>query len=944
MTIARDDLEGGAGVDQGSSPLLGREAERARLAQLLTDVAAGRSAALCLYGQRGIGKSALLEDAVGRAGTFRVLRVRGLATERDLPYAGLHQLCTPLMNELHRLEPRQLAALSAAFGETTEQPPDRLLVSLAMLNLLNQIAAVRPVCCVVDDAHLLDAASLLVLAFVARRAEGSPRLVLFAEDEQSRRTELEGLPETQLGPMASDDARTALSTMAPQGIDPAVIERVLLEARGNAQALADAFAGITAAELAGGFAIPAPRPDDRTQDHRSAQRILHLPDSARTLLLVAASEPTGNPTVVWRAAVLLGIEIEAAEALEAEDLLTFGPRVLFNHPQFRAAVYAAANRAERQSVHRALAEATNVADVDRRTWHLALSISGFDERIAGDLERHAPAAQARGGAAAHGAFLEKAALLSADPESRAQRSLVAAAAKQMAGDMDAALRLLAIAEIAAPDKPLEARITLQRARIAFTARRDHSAPGQLLDAAERLAPHWPILARQAHLEALVASMATGRFGGSPTTTEIARTARAVAARESDQMVDLLLQALATRVLDGYVAAVPLLRRAVDAFGPGIGSPVAEGWRWLAGFIAADLWDERAWNRVSGEREGTSFGERSEAEPDFQRPDHAFAQASLADLYHGHFERAQAILVEADAHIQGVGVAPVLSPSVLLAAWQGKADILKERLPVARRHARHRGDDRGLAAVSLAEAVLYNGLGYYDKAIVAVQHAAESDQLVLAGWALPELVEAATRSGQYEKAAAALDHLRARAQATDTDWGLGLYAVSAAHLAESRVAEELYREAIDQLSRTEMRLHLGRAHLVYGEWLRRQNRRVAAREELRSAMELFVTIGADAFAGRARSELLATGERARARRPGTARKLTPQEHRIAYLACDGLTNPEIGSELFISPRTVEYHLGNVFGKLAISSRTELHLVLERTAPPSRQVLPWAVRPS
>ncbi|MGI5187561.1 AAA family ATPase [Promicromonospora sp. CA-289599] len=932
------------GADQGASRLLGREAERARLAQLLTDVANGGSSALCIYGQRGAGRSALLDDVAARASDFRVVRVRGLATEQDLPYAGLHQLCAPLFREPHRLESRQLAALNAAFGESAEQPADRFLVSLAVLNLITQVAAVQPVCCVVDDAHLLDGESLLVLAFVARRAESGARLIVFSEDERRRRTELEGLPEMPLVPITSDDARTALVAAAPRGIDRAVIERVLLEARGNVRALTDAFAGITAAELAGGFAVPTPRPDGRGKEHQVAQRVLRLPDAARRLLLVAASEPTGNPTVVWRAAAVLGVGAEAGEIIEVEDLLTFGPRVLFKHPHLRAVVYSLAARAERQSVHRALAEATTGAtEVDRRTWHRALSTSGLDDRVAEDLERYAPAARVRGGLAARAAFLEKAAMLSTDPEARARRALIAAAAKHLAGGTDAALQLLAIAQTVAPDEPREALIALQRARIAFTARRGNAAPGLLLDAAERLGRHRPVLARQAHLEALVATMATGRLATAPAGAEVARLARAQARKGSTDPVDLLLQALATRVLHGYVPAVPLLREAVRAVGSGPGSPAAEGWRWLAGFIAADLWDVGAWDGVAGESEEHAAAEQHRPEMEFQRPDHVLAQAALAEVYRGDFERAQATLAGAEGYTEDVGVAPVLTPSVLLAAWRGKADLLEDQAQIVRRCARLRGDERGLAAVSLAEAILYNGLGRYERAADAVRDAVESDQIVLAGWALPELVEAAARSGRHEQGAAALALLADRTQAAGTDWGAGVYAASAALLTEDLAdAEVFYQEAVDRLSRTGMRVHLGRAQLVYGEWLRRRNRRVDAREMLRQAMGLFDGVGADAFADRARRELLATSERARPRRPGAARTLTPQEYRIAHLARNGLTNPEIGAELFISPRTVEYHLGNVFGKLAITSRTELHLVLERTAPPRPWALPRTTR--
>jgi DNA-binding CsgD family transcriptional regulator len=925
--------------DPGQLP--GRAVERARLDRLLADGAVGRPSALRLLGEPGVGKTALIDYASSQATGYRALRVHGVAAEHEMPYAGLHLLCAPLLDEIHVLDAFQRDVLTCAVGSTAGATPDCFHVSLATLHLLTRLAATQPVCCIVDDAHWLDRATARVLAFVARRVRCDALVILLAERTQNQLSELDGVPEMRLGPLPSADARSLLASTAPAAIDPVVIERILIETRGIPRELVDAFDGTSAAEVAGGYAIPAPRRALRDVHHDGLRAAEQLPANPRRLLLAAAAEPTGDATVARRAAVGLNIAASAAEDLEARGLLTFGPRILFTCPALRSAVYAAAPHAERRAIHRALADAFDAeADSDRRTWHLALATSGLDDGLADELERVAPRARARGGLAAYAAFVEKAALLTADPARRAQRALVAAAAKHDVGAPDEAERLLALAESTPTDDARMARAALERARIAFAARRDKAGPRLLFDAARRIDRYAPAEAREAYLEALMAAtFAVHSDTTTPALADVAWAAWAAATDGPAQPTDLLLEGLTIRVLDSYALAVVPLTRALTQFQDAELDSATAGWLWLATCVAADLWDAPAWAALSSRlTHGASSSAATMAA-------HACAHRVVFDVYRGQFDAARAGLREAAT--RGANAAPLTYPALLLAAWQGREEMLRHPLPSARRDARDRGDAMTLAAADLATAVLHNSLGQYDQAVTAAQEAAEFTGLAVSGWALVELVEAAARSGAHDTAARAVSRLGERTEAAGTDWALGVQALARALVTDDRGAESLYEEAIDRLARAGIRIHLGRAQLLYGEWLRRQDRRLDARVPLAAARELFAAIGARAFADRAHRELLATGERARKRTVDTERQLTPQEIRIAYLARDGLTNPEIGGRLIVSPRTVEYHLHKVFGKLGITSRTELHLVLtgvaeaDRAQPDVRAARPGAV---
>jgi DNA-binding CsgD family transcriptional regulator len=878
---------------------------------------------LVLRGEAGVGKSALLGYAAERAQGCRLVRAAGVESEMELPFAGLHQLCAPLLDGLERLPPPQREALATAAGLSLGVRPDRFLVGLAVLSLLSDAAEQQPLLCLIDDAQWLDQSSAQVLAFVARRLEAESVVFVFAERDASELDALAGLPELLLEGLPDADARQLLASMIGGPLDERVVERIVAETRGNPLALLELPQGLSPAELAG-FGLSAAQPLPGRIEQRFRERVEQLPADSQRLLLAAAAEPIGDPTLLWRAADRLGIPPEAAEPAETTGLLTLRTRVAFRHPLLRSAIYRAASGEERRSVHRALASATDPeVDPDRRAWHRAQAAAGPDEDVAEELERSAGRAHARGGLAAAAAFLERAAALSPEPARRAERALNAAQAKHDAGAPDAALRLLASAEMGALDEFQRARLERLRAQLAFTLRRGNDAPPLLLTAAKRLAPLDARLARETYLEALAAAIFAGRLSGSTGVREAAEAARAAPpAPNPSRTIDLLLDGLATRFTDGYAASVPPLRESLRAARRDDGRTDDDmRWLWLACRIAPDLWDDETWHELT------------ERHVRLARAAGALTLLPLAVTYRagvhvhaGEFDDASALIEEADAIAEATGSARLSYTSLVVAAWRGQEEQAMKLIQDGRRDATSRGEGRAIALAEYATAVLCNGLGHYPAALAAARRACEHDDLNLFAWALIELVEAAARSGEPDLAAGACAQLCERTRLGGTEWALGIEARSRALLSERQQAQDLYREAIERLGRSRIKVHLARAHLLYGEWLRRENRRADARQPLRSAHELFATMGAEAFAHRAERELLATGEKARKRTDDTRAQLTAQETQIAQLAREGYSNPEIGAQLFISPRTVEYHLHKVFTKLSIGSRSELTLAL------------------
>ena len=897
--------------------LRGRRTECEALERLLARAQEGHSGVVVLRGEPGVGKTALLDHLTRHAAGFRVLRAAGAEFEMELAFAGVHQLCAPLLDEITRLPDPQRNALRVAFGGQGGDVPDRFLVGLAILSLLAEAAEARPLLCLIDDVQWVDQFSAQLLQFVGRRLLAEPIVMAFAMREPVDSARLAGLPQLIVEGLADDDARELLNLAMPGRIDERVRERILAEARGNPLAVLELPRGLTPAELAGGFGLLDSRPLVDHIERSFHRRFEALPAEARLLLVTAAAESMGDVTLVRRAAEHLEIGVDAYAPAESARLVEFGARVRFRHPLMRSAVYWSALPAERRNVHRALAAATDpTTDPDRQAWHRAHATAGLDEAVAEELERSAARAQRRGGAAAAAAFLDQAAGLTPDPARRGARALAAAEAKLEAAAPEAAQTLLATAELSPLDDLQRARVQRLQAQVTFVLARDSDAPSLLLAAARRLAPIDSALALETCLEALAATTFAGRPGDARELVDVTKAARAARlASGPPGALDFLLEGLATRYAEGYAASAPALRAALEAFRAD--QAYSNRWLWVACRVAADLWDDDAWRELSerGLRAARDAGALTAL------PLLASYRAG-AGLHAGAFSVAAVLMDESDAITQVTGTAGMIHAKPLLAAWRGNEEEALGLIAIARQHASARGPGMAQSMIDGAAAVLLNGLRRYSEALAAAQRACAHHELGLYGQALPELVEAAVHSGRPELGVPVLERLAVRARASGTDWALGLEARSRALLTDDPSAEALYEEAINRLSRGNVAPHLARARLVYGEWLRRENRRVDARAQLRSAHELFAEMGADAFAERARRELAATGEKVRTRTVDTLDELTSQEIQVARLASDGLTNPEIAAQLFLSPRTVEYHLHKVFTKLSISSRKEL----------------------
>jgi DNA-binding CsgD family transcriptional regulator len=899
--------------------LLGRQHEGKVLVGLLDGARVGNGGVFVVHGEPGVGKTALLEYAVEAGRELRIARTGGVEGEMEFPYAAVQQLSSPFLDLRERLPPPQSDALGVAFGLSAGPAPNPFLVGLAVLGLLSEAAEKQPLLCCVDDAQWLDRASARALAFVARRLLAEKIALLFATRERGGM--LAGLPELHVKPLGHRYARALLESALTVRLDERVLDRIVAETRGNPLALLELPRGLTPTELAGGFALPVAAPLSASIEESFMRRFATLPDDARRLLLVAAADPVGDPALLWRAAERLGIPDSAGHTVESEDLLATSPRVVFRHPLVRSAVYGAAGRKERREVHRALADSTDpVSDPDRRAWHRAQAAAMPDEEVAGELERSAVRAQARGGFAAAAAFLERAAALTPEARHRAKRALAAAQLKFQAGALDDALGLLSTAESGLLSTLERARVGLVRAQIAFVTSRGNDAAPLLLEAADRLADLDPVVARETYLEALVAAGFAGRLASAGASAlEVARAARAAPpAPRTPRGIDLLLDGLATLFSDDYEAAVPILRRAQSAFATDLPATEDLRWGWVATVVSVHLWDDERWDTLS-ERH-VRLARETGALADLQL---ALSQRISMHLFAGELSIAASLVEELQATTEAIGGALAPYGRVGLLALRGREADAASLIDRSRVEVTRRGEGIGISVVEWAKAVLYNGLGRYEEARNSASRIAEHPQdLAPSNWHMPELIEAAARAGTPELATHAHRRLVAMTRASGTDWALGIAARSGALLAEGKRAESFYLEAIERLGRTRIAIDLARAHLLYGEWLRRERRRIDARNELKVAHELLTEFGMDAFAERARVELEATGERARKRTMDPYERLTPQELQVARLAAQGNTNREIAAQLFISPNTVEYHLHKTFRKLDVKSRTQL----------------------
>ena len=909
-----------------SALLVGRRRESAVLDHMLQVVRSGSSSVLILRGEPGIGKTALLGYLVERASGCRIARAAGVQSEMELAFAGLHQLCAPLLDGLDRLPGPQRDALATAFGLSPGAAPNRFLVSLAVLTLFSDAAETQPLVCAVDDAQWLDRASVQALGFVARRLQAES-VGLVVTTRQSGE-DFAGLPELVIEGLPNADARVLLHSVIRGPLDERVRERIVAETGGNPLALLELPRGLMPAELAGGFGQPDALALPSRIEGSFRRRLEALPAETRLLMVIAAAEPTGDPGLVWQAAGRLGIGPGSAAPAAKSGLLEFGAGVWFRHPLARSAVYRAASPEDLQNAHRALAEATDpAADPDRRAWHRAQATTVPSEDVAAELERSADRAQGRGGVAAAAAFLERSAELTAEPARRSERALAAAQAKYQAGAPDAAFRLLGVAEAGPLSELQRARADVLRGQIAFASSRGSDATPELLTAAKRLEPLDIELARETYAEAFAAAMFAGRLASGAGVLEVAQAVRAArpagVLAESASAAGLLLDGQALLITDGPRAAAPMLKRAIGGLRENLSGEEGLRWLWLGCRVAADLWDDEGSFALGGRY------------VQLARDAGALTVLPLALNYYaglhvlaGDFTAADALTAEAREVTAAIANPDVSITEMLLAAWQGRLAQTSALVKSSDLDAAARGEGRRIGAGGYVTAVLYNGLGRYELALAAAGRAtAYPWELASSNWALCELIEAASRVGKPEEAARALGQLSMTTGASGTEWALGIEARSRA-LVSSNDAEGLYREAIERLRLTRIRAELARAYLLYGEWLRRKGRRSDARVQLRTAHEMLAAMGAEGFAERAARELAATGEIARKRTFSAIDELTTQEAQIAVMARDGASNQDIATQLFISRKTVEYHLHKVFGKLRINTRGDLADALAR----------------
>ncbi|QRP50427.1 LuxR family transcriptional regulator [Amycolatopsis sp. FDAARGOS 1241] len=898
-----------------------RHRERVEFDRLVDAVRTGRSRVLVVRGEAGVGKTALLEYVAEIARECQVVRAAGDQAEAGLAFAGLHQVCAPLLAGLARLPVPQQVALETVLGlGTSANPPDRFLVGLAVLSLLAEAARERPLVCLVDDTQWLDQASVQALAFVARRLSAESVGMVFALREPDETAELARLPDLVIGGLPADEARALLGSALRGPLDPQVRDRILAETRGNPLALLELPRGLSPAELAGGFGLPGAEGLPSRIEESFHRRLAPLPAETRLLLLIAAAEQSGEAALLWRAAQRLGIGATAAAPAEETGLVSFGPRARFRHPLVRSAVYWAASPEDRRRVHAALAAVTDAErDRDRRAWHRAHAAEGPDEEVAAELARSAGRAQARGGVAAAAAFLEWATRLTRDPVQRAERALGAAQAKHQAGAPDAALELLATAEAGPPDEFRRARCDLLRAQIALVTRRGRDTPALLQQAATRLAPLDARLARDTFLGALEAAAFAGPLASGGGIREVAEAARgAPPAPEPPRPLDLLLDALTRQITEGYAAAVAPLKRAIGAFrNPGLAPEDALRWTWFALVTARNLWDDETFDLLTRRHVRIARDTGTLAQLPL-----ALQTRVCAQVIDGELAEAAPLLEESDAVAAATGIELPPYGGLLLNAWQGRETEFHNLSEPVVAGAAARGEGIALAATAWTSVVLYLGLARFGTALSAAQRLIESDnpgQRFVSQWGAAELIEAAVRTGARDVAAGTWTWFSPLLRAAGTDWALGIEARSRALLTDGPAAEDAYRDAIDHLARTRVRPDLARARLLYGEWLHHQRRRRDARDQLRAAHDLFTTMGMAGFAERAARELHATGETVRTRRTRTRSTLTAQEAQIARLVQDGHTNPEIAARLFLSPRTIESHLTRIYDKLMAPPR-------------------------
>jgi DNA-binding CsgD family transcriptional regulator len=911
-------------ADAHPGAFVGRRREQQLLAGLLGGAREGHSGVLVVRGEAGIGKTALIDAVIGQAVEFRAIRCSGAESEMELAYAGVQQVCAPLTKLLDRLPKPQRAALETVLGlAESGAAPDPLLVGLAVLTLLAEAGSQQPTVCVIDDAHWVDAASVQALAFAARRLLADRVVMLFAARHHV--DQLSGLPELVLGGLSDSDARALLSALMPGRLSDSARESILAESGGNPLALRELHGALSPVELAGGYGLAEAKSISGRIEDTYLRQFHALPEPTRLLLLIAAAEPTGELPWLWAAAARLGIGVDAAAPAERARLLTFDGRVRFRHPLVRSAIYGDAPLADRRRVHDALAHVISGRNTaDHRAWHRARSAEVPDEDIAVELVAAAEQARARGGVAAAAAFMSEAVAATPDRTRRARRALAAAETNLDAGALDKAGRLLDLAAELTDDDWIGAHVELMRAKVAFAAHRGRDGPPLLLAAATRLNTVDASLARETYLEALMSSLIVGRLPADETSSPatIARAARAaVPARASSRSVDMLLDGLVIRLTDGYVAGAPLLKAGIAEYAREAAAKTAQPrWHDITMRVCLDLFDLDNYTALT--KSQLEMLRAAGKLTQIASPLSTYAGLCVTG---GEFGKAAAALDELDLIAAATDTPPHRVIGPYLAAYRGRQKECLESAEATIEASTVRGEGTDVTVARYAVAILHIGLAQYPEALSASLYGLEYDDVGMANYLMIETIEAAARCGETPLASEVLDELSQRAKASGTDTALGLEARSRALIAGDADADVEFRRALDHLQRSPAVVYRARTHLAYGEWLRRVSRRADAQAQLRTAHDMFDAMGAEGFAARARRELQAAGEKVRQRGQGTMTPLTTQERHITRLAREGYTNSEIGAQLFISARTVEWHLGRIYAKLGVTSRRELRSV-------------------
>jgi DNA-binding CsgD family transcriptional regulator len=910
--------------------LYGRQAERERLAAVLDSARAGRSGALLIVGEPGAGKSALLEDARATAADMTVLEARGVESESQLPYASLHQLLRPALASLHRIPRPQAAALESALGLRENAAPDLYRVPLAVLTLLAEAAEEQPLLCTVDDAQWIDRDSEQALVFAARRLHAEGVAMLFA----ARSGEFQSgvLPELHAKPLDAAAVRKLLGDRAGTDVTEDVAHRISVATGGNALAVTELSALLTSAQLSGREPLPLPLPLSTGVERLFAERVRGLTAAVQQLLVVAAADDTGKPEVVLGAAERLGLDVAALDAAEQEGLVRIDPiEVRFRHPLVRSAVYGTATFSARQAAHRALAEVLNEAgEADRYAWHLASATVGRDDEVAQELEQAARRARARNAFAAAAGAWERASELSTSSEERGRRLAEAALDAWLTGLLPQAERLIAAAEPLVGDPVLLANCHRLRGSIELAAGTTTAAVRMLVSGARRLSEVDP--RRALELLALAAEGASLALDAEAS-NEIGELAASldVGGDEHDQFFIGLLVGFANHLAGDVGPGIAAIRKSIalaeDEFDD-VDLMLAAGR--AAFYVGDDAAALRFHDRiVSRARSIGSVGCLAIAG----------TRVALAEMLVGRWAAARATAEETSRLAQDTGQAELEAHSLvwrgMIAAWQGDEDGCRDFVDRARAitstHPMSLIDD----ALRWVRGVLYLSSGQVESAVAQLEPIAHP---VIAQLASLDRIEAVARADHPERAERWLDDLEAFAAASEASWARARLAhCRAALAAEPEAAEAFFGQAIAEHARATRPFERARAELAYGEFLRRRRRRVDAREHLRAALETFDALGARPWSDRARNELRASGETARARRELPARdQLTPQELQVTKFVAQGLSNRDVGAQLFLSPRTVDFHLRNVFAKLGISSRTELATLQLDTDAPHEQL--------